>query len=125
MSAASVVFPSHSTTSVLLDGAATSPDNVGLEGPAEPVASTPAVDYEPFLADKKYYKTSPPGLLTLTQEQEVVYQEVFKHFAAEGYVIPDLKGGDGNLTEEEKFYLVSPHFNHPTVYWCSEGSNRV
>ena len=85
-----------------------SPDTVKSEGLVEPVAGVPAVDYEPFLADKKHHKTSPPELLTLTQEQEVVYQEVFKHFSAEDYVTPGLKDGDGKLTEEEKFYLVSP-----------------
>jgi len=42
----------------------------------------------------------------LTQEQEAVYQEVFKYFSAEDYVIPDLKDGDGKLTEEERFYLT-------------------
>jgi hypothetical protein len=68
------------------------------------------VDYEPFLADKKYNKTSPPRFLTLTEEQEAIYREVLKYFAAEGYGIPDLKGGDGKLTEAEKFYLVRFHF---------------
>jgi len=88
------------------------------------VAGTPAVDYEPFLADKKYHKTSPPEFLTLTQGQEAVYQEVFKHFSAEGYVIPDLKDGDGKLTEEESFYLVSPRSNPLVTSWCTEGLFR-
>jgi hypothetical protein len=109
MSAASVVLPPATTNAPLdLDGTATSPDVVEFEGPVEPVADTTAVDYEPFLPDQKYHKTSPPELLTLTEEQEAVYKEVLKHFAAEDYVIPDLKEGDGKLTEEEKFYLVSP-----------------
>jgi len=110
MSAASVVLPPPTTTSVPPDGADASSDIVKFEGPVEPVAGTPTVDYEPFLADKKYNRVSPPDLLTLTQEQETVYQEVLKHFVAEDYVIPDLKDGDGILTEEEKFYLVSPFF---------------
>jgi hypothetical protein len=94
-------------------------------GRVEPTAGTPAVDYEPFLPDKKYHKTSPPELLTLTQEQETVYQEVLKHFSAEGYVTPDLKDGDGKLTEEEKFFLVSPCYNLLVVYPCAEDLNRV
>ena len=107
MSATSVVVPQPTTTNVSLDGGATSSDILKSEGPAEPVADTPAVDYEPFLADKKYHKTSPPEILTLTEEQEAVYQEVLNHFSAEDYAIPELKEGDGKLTEEEKFYLVS------------------
>ena len=70
----------------------------------------PAVDYEPFLADKEYHKTFPPEFLTLTEEREAIYQVVLGHFAAEGYVIPGLKDGDGELTEAEKFYLVRPSF---------------
>ena len=116
MSATSVVLPSPSNTSALLDDAAiTSPDVVRSEGPVESVAGTPAVDYEPFLADKRYHRTSPPEFLTLTQEQEAVYQEVFKHFSAEEYVISDLKDRDGRLTEEERFYLVSPRSNSLVV----------
>lgn len=65
------------------------------------------MDYEPFLPPQKYHKTSPPEFLTLTEEQDAVYQEVFNHFATEGYVIPGLEDEDGILTEEEKFYLVS------------------
>jgi len=119
MSAASVVLPPPATTSAPPDGTSASPDIVKFEGPVEPVAGTPTVDYEPFLADKKYNKASPPEFLTLTQEQEAVYQEVLKHFVVEGYVIPDLKlkEGDGELTEEEKFYLVSTSFVLPTVCW--------
>jgi hypothetical protein len=78
MSAASVVLSPSPTT------------NLPLDGPIEPVVGKPPVDYEPFLADKKYHKTSPPDLLTLTDEQEAVYQEVLEHFAAEDYFIPDL-----------------------------------
>lgn len=116
MSATSVVLPPPSNTSALLDDAAiTSPDVVRSEGPVESVAGTPAVDYEPFLADKRYHRTSPPEFLTLTQEQEAVYQEVFKHFSAEEYVISDLKDRDGKLTEEERFYLVSPRSNSLVV----------
>jgi len=40
----------------------------------------------------------------------VVYQEVFKHFAAEDYTIPDLEDGEGKLTEEERFYLTHECF---------------
>jgi hypothetical protein len=108
MSAASVVLPPATTNAPLDPDRTATPDVVEFEGPVEPAADTTAVDYEPFLPDQKYYKTSPPELLTLTEEQETVYQEVFKHFAAEDYVIPDLQEGDGKLTEEEKFYLVSP-----------------
>ena len=116
MSATSVALPPSSTTDALLDGAGiTSRDIVESEGPIESMAGTPAVDYVPFLADKKYHKTSPPELLTLTQEQEAVYQEVFKHFSAEDYITPDLKDGDGKLTEEERFYLVSPTLS---LSWC-------
>jgi hypothetical protein len=117
MSAASVNLPPPATTSVLFDGAATRPDIVEPEGPVKPVAGTIAVDYEPFLPDQKYHKTSPPELLTLTEGQEAVYQEVFKHFAAEDYVVLGLKEGDGKLAEEEKFYLVSPSFILSAVYW--------
>jgi len=72
------------------------------------------VDCEPFLPPQKYHMTSPPEFLTLREEQDTVYQEVFKHFATEDYVIPGLTEGDGDgkLTEEEKFYLVSTFF-HP------------
>ena len=99
MSAASIVLPPSATTDLPLDG------------PVEhTIVATPTVDYEPFLADKKYHKTSLPTFLTLTGEQGAVYQEVFNHFAAEDYVIPGLKDGDGKLTEEERFYLVSPAF---------------
>ena len=99
------------TTSFLRRGAATSPDIPKSEGPVEPAAGTSTVDYEPFLADEKHHWTSLPDILTLTQEQEAAYQEVFNHFAAEDYAVPDLKDADGKLTEEEKFYLVStpPH----------------
>lgn len=86
-------------------------DNLPLDGPVESVADLPAVAYEPFLADKKYHKTSPPEFLTLTEEQEAIYQEVFKHFTTDSdYVIPGLKDGEGNLAEEEKFYLVRSTF---------------
>ena len=102
-------------TSFPLDGAATPPDAGGPEGPVGPAADGTVVDYEPFLPDQKYHKTSPPKLLTVTEEQDMVYQEVFKHFAAEDYAIPDIEGGDGGLTEEERFYLVSPSFTFPAV----------
>ena len=85
-----------------LHGAATTTDIEKSE--------VPIVDNEPFLPDQKYHKTSPPELLTLTGEQEAVYQEVLKHFVAEEYVIPDVKEGSGGLTEEERFYLVSLSF---------------
>lgn len=111
MSAASVVLPPPITAN---HGVATSPDIVKSEVSVEIVAGTPAVDYEPFLADKKYNKTSPPELLTLTQDQESVYQLVFKYFSSEDYVNPELEE-DGKLTEEEKFYLVSPLFVMPCV----------
>ena len=88
-------------------------------------AGTPAVDYEPFLPDKKYHKTSPPESSTLTEEQETVYQEVLKHFSVEDYVIPNLEDGDGKLTEREKFYLVSPCSNILIVYWRAEDLNPV
>jgi hypothetical protein len=65
------------------------------------------VNHEPFLPDK-YHKTSPAELLILTEKQEAVYQDVLKHFAIEDYVIPGLGNEDGTLSEEEKFYLVSP-----------------
>lgn len=94
MSAASVVLPPSA--------AATLP----LDEPVIPVAYTPAVDYEPFLPDKKYHKTSPPELLTLTEKQEAIYQEVLAHFASADYVIPGVEDADGGLTEEEKFYLT-------------------
>lgn len=94
MSAASVVLPPPATT------------NLPVDGPVEAVANTPAVDYEPFLPDKKFHRTSPPDSLTLTEKQEVAYQEVLKHFASQSFVVPGLEDGDGKLTEEEKFYLV-------------------
>jgi len=115
MSAAPVVLTQPTPTN-FLDGEATSSDMLKSEGPIDPVADTPAVDYEPFLADEKYHKTSPPEFLTLTQEQEASYQEVLKHFSPEGYVIPALGEGDGKLTEEEKFYLVSLAFIPRAVY---------
>ena len=100
MSAASIVLPSSTTTDPPLDG------------PVEhTIVATPTVDYEPFLADKKYHKTSLPTFLTSTGEQGAVYQEVFNRFSAEDYVIPRLmKDGDGKLAEEERFYLVSSAF---------------
>lgn len=85
----------------------TTSHDLPLDAPNEPTA---AADYEPFLPDKKYYKTSPPDVLTLEKEQEATCQKVLEHFAAEDYVIPDLEDGDGKLTEEEKFYLVSSSF---------------
>lgn len=88
------------------------------EGLVEAIAVTPAVDYEPFLADKKYNRTSPPEFLTLIEVHETIYQEVFKHFSAEDFVIPDLEDGDGKLTEEEKYYLVSSYFIRPSVFSC-------
>ena len=96
MSAASVVLPPSAATLLPLDD------------PVIPVVDTPAVDYEPFLPDKKYTKTSPPELLTLTEKQEAIYQEVLAHFASADYVIPGVGDADGGLTEEERFYLVSP-----------------
>jgi len=95
MSAAPVVLPPPATTF-----------NLPLDGPVEPVPEAPAVDYEPFLPDKKYNKTSPPQFLVLTEEQETVYREVLNHFADEGYAIPGIKNEDGKLTEEERFYLT-------------------
>lgn len=80
--------------------------NLPLDGPVESVTDTSTVDYEPFLPDTKYHKTSPPASSTLTEKQEAVYQEVLKHFATEDYVIPGLENEDGDLTEEEKFYLT-------------------
>jgi len=102
MSSTPVVLPPSAATSFPLDGA--TPDAEG------PPAGGAVVDYEPFLPDQKYHKTSPPKLLTVTEEQDVVYREVFKHFAAEDYAIPDIKGGDGGLTEEERFYLTHECF---------------
>ena len=107
MSAASTVLPPPATTGIPLNGVATSPDFAGSEGPVKPAAGGAVVDYEPFLPDQKYHRTSPPELLTLTEEQDAVYQEVLKYYAAEDYVIPDLEEGEGKLTEEERFYLVS------------------
>ena len=98
MSAASVVLPPSAATPLPLDD------------PVIPVVDTPAVDYEPLLPDKKYTKTSPPELLTLTEKQEAIYQEVLAHFASADYVVPGVKGTDGGLIEEERFYLVSPLF---------------
>ena len=83
------------------------------------------MDYEPFLPHQKYHKTSPPEFLTLTEEQEAVYQEVFKHFATEDYVIPGLKEGDGILTEEENFFLVSPSFILSRFISVAEDSNHL
>lgn len=101
MSAASVVLPPPMATGIPLDEKARS------------AAGDAVVDHEPFLPDQKYHKASPPEFLTLTKEQEAAYQKVFGHFAAEDYVIPDIKPsekGDGRLMEEEKFFLVSPSF---------------
>jgi hypothetical protein len=103
MAAASVVLPPPATT-------------LPLNGPVEPVADTPTVDYEPFLADKKYHKTSPPWFLTLTEAQEATYHKVLEHFTADGYVIPGLEGGDTELTEEEKYYLVRSFLMLPTGF---------
>jgi len=50
----------------------------------------------PFLADKRYQRPSPSQFLALAKEQDTIYQEVLKHFAAESYVIPGLQDGDGN-----------------------------
>lgn len=113
------------TTSFLRRGAATSPDILKSEGPVEPTAGTSTVDYEPFLADEKHHWTSPPDILTLTQEQEAAYQEVFNHFATEGYVVPDIKDADGKLTEEEKFYLVSTPLISLAAYWGAKQLTRV
>ena len=93
MSAASVVAPSPATAGFPLDGAAdTALDNEKSAGKV--------VDYEPFLPDQKYHRTSPPEFLTLTEEQNAVYQEVLEHFAVEDSVIPGIEEGDGRLTEE-------------------------
>ena len=98
MSAASVVLSPSTTTRMPLDEL------------IEPAANSAVADCEPFLPDQKYHKTSPPELLTLTKEQEAAYQEVFERFSAKDYVVPDIKDGDGGLTEEEMFFLVSPSF---------------
>lgn len=118
MSAASVVTSPPATAGLPLGGASdTSPDNEKSEGKV--------VDYEPFLPDQKYHKTSPPEYLTLTEEQDAIYQEVLKHFATEGYVIPDLRDEDGTLTEEERFYLVSPPLSSFSQFiGGAEDSNR-
>ena len=107
MSSTPVILPLSAATSFPLGRAATPPDTEGLEMPVGPAADGAVVDYEPFLPDQKYHKTSPPKLLTLTEEQDAVYQGVFKHFSADDYAIPGIEGGDGGLTEEERFYLVS------------------
>ena len=130
MSVASAIRPPPSAAGISLGATATFYDIEKSEGPLDPVADTPTVDYEPFLPDKKYNKTSPPAFLTLTQEQETAYQEVFEHFSAEDFVIPDLGDGDlgdgdGRLTEEEEFYLVSSHLIRPAVYLLAEDLNRV
>jgi len=105
MSAASVVPLPPVTANSPLD-----------KGPAEPASGDALpVDYEPFLPDQKYHKTTPPEFLTLTEEQETAHQEVFKRFAVEDYVIPGLKDGEGKLTEEERFYLVSSSLIPSTV----------
>ena len=99
MSAASIVLPPSATTDLPLDG------------PVEhTIVATPTVDYEPFLADKKYHKTSLPTFLTSTEGQGAVYQEVFNYFVAEDYAILGPKDGDGKLTEEERSCLVSSAF---------------
>ena len=82
------------------------------------------IDYEPFLADKKFNKTSPPAFLTLIEAHKTVYQEVFKHFSAEDFVIPDFEDGDGKLTEEERYYLVSSLFIRPAVCLGTENLSR-
>ncbi|KII85022.1 hypothetical protein PLICRDRAFT_31859 [Plicaturopsis crispa FD-325 SS-3] len=40
---------------------------------------------------------------SLTESQDAMYQEVYKHFSSPDYALPDLE--DGKLTEEEKFWL--------------------
>ena len=96
----SVVLTPPATANLMSNGGTiTPPDIEKFEGKV--------VDYEPFLPHQKHHKASPPEFLTMTEEQEAVYQEVDKHFAAEDYVIPGLEAADGKLTEEEKFYLVS------------------
>jgi hypothetical protein len=80
---------------------------LAITNPVETAVDTPAVDYEPFLPDEKFHKSFPPELLTLTEKQEADYQEVLKHFASGEFAIPGIEAGDGKLTEEEKFYLVS------------------
>ena len=110
MSVASAVLPPPATAG-----------NLPFDGPVESVADAPVIDYEPFLADKKFHKTSPPQFLTLTEEREVMYQEVLNHFTAEGYLIPGLGDGDQRLTEEEKFYLVRSSFDIYCLLDCAHG----
>jgi len=118
MSAASVVSPPAAAGFPLGGAADMSPDDEKSE--------EKVVDYEPFLPHQKYHKTSPPEFLTLTEEQDAIYQEVFKHFAIEDYAIPDLKEEDGALIEEEKFYLVSPPLSSfSQSIGGAEDSNRL
>jgi hypothetical protein len=92
---------------------------VESESPAKSeVPDSTAVDYEPFIPPQKYHRTSPPEFLTLSEEHQAVYQEVLKHFAAEDFVIPGIEKGDGKLTEEEKYFLVSLCHSTPRDDGC-------
>jgi hypothetical protein len=44
---------------------------------------------------------------SLSQKHEEMLQTVLAHFSKTGYVVPGLDAEKGELTEEEKFWLVS------------------
>lgn len=69
--------------------------------------------------------TSPPPP-TITQDatrpwadlppnQEEMYEKVLAHFAKEGYSIPGVEEGKGELMDEEKLWLVSIIFHSCSV----------
>lgn len=48
---------------------------------------------------------TPPAVLTLTEKEQTMYDKVFEHYSNPDYTIPGTEK-DGQLTEDEKFWLV-------------------
>ena len=71
----------------------------------------PSVDYVPLPPPPAKADSGPPKP---TVEQEGKYSEVYGHFTKDGYVLPDEEKGE--LTEEEKFWLV--RFHHRSILCC-------
>lgn len=64
-----------------------------------------SIDYVPLPPPPPKADAGPP---TPTAEEEGKYSKVCEHFTKDGYALPDEEKGE--LTEEEKFWLVGPHF---------------
>ena len=66
-----------------------------------------SVDYVPIPPPQPKPDAGPPKITT---EQGDMYKKVYEHFTGDGYTLPGEE--EGELVEEEKFWLVRcPHYD--------------